>query len=151
MDFQSDIFDSIILITIMIMTKKKLPLVLSACIALLCIADSITTLAVINGRVGYEANTIISSFASIPAFHIAKLGITLLILYGIHRLCRRDTDLEVASYITLLVFYVLIVLNNLCVYYLKFGFGFNPVKLLVSFLVISATVFGISYASPHVH
>ncbi len=105
-------------------------------VLLLCIADSITTLLVLNSGKGYEANAAIAMFASIPAFHVVKFALTALVLYGIHRICKNDEITEISSYLTLVLFYSLIVINNISVYLSGMGFSFNLPKM-------AAILFGI--------
>lgn len=118
--------------------------VLASVIALLCAADSITTLAVIKDRIGYEANLAVARFVSFPEFHVVKFILTILILYAIHRMA--DKKLETVSYLTLSVFYSIVVINNLCVYVLRRSLTLNFPKLFVIFSLI----FSIVYLSVHV-
>ncbi len=119
---------------------RKIPLILASGVAILCILDSLTTLGVLGSGIGYEANMAIANFAYMPAFHVFKLIATLAILYFVHRLSG-DEKLEIVSYASLLVFYSLIVANNVCVYVLKFDFGFTLEKMLILFLAIFATAY----------
>ncbi len=133
----------------MIITRR-MTLLFAALVAMLCLADSATTLAVINSRVGYEANSAIAGLVVYPAFHAFKFVLTVAILYAIHRIARGDPRLELASYVTLLTFYSLIVANNLCVYVLRVGFGFNLTKLFLVFSVIFGIAYGFVYTqTPH--
>jgi len=114
---------------------------IAAAIVLLCLADSLTTWAVISGKVGYEANSAIAGIVEYPFFHVVKLIATLIVLYGIHGITKNDRKLELVSYLTILIFYTVVVANNICVYVFKCGFGLSLSKLLAVFSV----VFGLTY------
>ena len=134
-EFQSSLFEIISIIIITMIRKIALA------ILTLCLADSATTWAVVSGKIGYEANSAIAGFVGYPLFHAVKLVATLMVLYGIHAVTRENRKLELVSYLTILIFYALVVANNLCVYVLKSGFGLSLPKLFVIF----STVFCLTY------
>ena len=128
---------------IIVIMRMKIAVLVSAVLGL-CVADSLTTLAVLGSGRGYEANAAITLFASNPAFHAAKFLLTALILYGIHRVCKNDEKMEISSYLTLVIFYSLVVANNVSVYIAGRGLNFNLPKMIVLFFGTFLAVYALT-------
>jgi len=113
---------------------------LFALIVALCIVDSITTWYTVKSGAGYEANTAISAVVNETWFYALKLIVTVLVLYGISILCRSNKRLKSTSYLSLVVFYGVVVANNVSVILMGVDFGFNLSKLFTLFGAIFASI-----------
>ena len=119
-------------------------LIVPALIVFMCIADSVTTWYVIKSGIGYETNAAISAVVGEIWFYALKLAITVAAIYAISVLCRERGKLELISYISLAIFYAVIVANNLTVIFVGVSWGFDLPKLFVLFGIIFASVAAVS-------
>ncbi len=110
-------------------------------ILILCTLDILTTYHVLVNSIGYESNVLISSLVVSSYFYFAKFIATILIVLGIAIFCRKDIKLKLASYLSIILFYTIVVLNNFAVILLHTDFGLNLPKLFLMLFVI----FGFNY------
>lgn len=101
----------------------------------LCILDIFSTEYVLREGIGFESNRLIATFISTP-FFIFKLLMTTLMLFGIRKLCKTHRRLETTSYITITMFYTIIVLNNLAVILSLPDLNLSTEKLFLIFAIL---------------
>jgi len=104
-------------------------------IIILCTLDIASTKYVITNSIGYESNYLIAPLISTP-FFILKLLLTILVVFGIRKLCKKEEKLEITSYITITLFYTIVVLNNLIVIFANIDFNLNTQKLFIIFFLL---------------
>jgi hypothetical protein len=101
-------------------------------IAVLCTLDILTTNHVISNSIGYESNEALAAVIG-KEFYMFKYFTTLAIVAGIAHLCRKNRNLEITSYTTLISFYSIIVLNNMAVIFANTDLNLNLLKLFIIF------------------
>ena len=107
-------------------------------IAALCVADSVTTIAVIKTGKGYEENFFVAPVIMNPYFHIFKLALTISAVLFIHLVCKKTErpELEFAGYTSMLVGYILVVTNNTLIYLNHMGLPLTFEQFAALFFVI---------------
>lgn len=108
-------------------------IIIFATIASLCSMDILTTKYVISNSIGYESNELLSNALN-NVFYLFKYFATILVVLGIALLCDiKHKNLELVSYITLISFYGIVVLNNLLVIFANTDLNLNLSKLFLIF------------------
>jgi len=108
-----------------------------ATIASLCTLDILTTHYVISNSIGYESNEILSSLVSNEIFYFVKYFATILIVIGIASLCGKKYDrLRLVSYLSIVGFYTIVVLNNILVITVRSCLNLNLPRLFAVFSFI---------------
>jgi len=113
-------------------------------IALLCTLDILTTHYVISNSIGYESNEILSSLIKNEIFYLVKYFLTILIVIGIAILCgNKYIRLKLISYLSIICFYFIVVLNNILVITMHIDLNLNLPSLfgLFSFIFILTMIF----------
>ena len=106
-------------------------------IALLCTADILTTHYVISNSIGYESNELLSGLVGNELFYFVKYFATLLIVVGIAYLCgEKYHRLKIVSYLSMICFYTIVVLNNILVITMHSDLNLNLPRLFAVFLFI---------------
>jgi len=112
-------------------------------IALLCTLDVLTTHYVISNSIGYEGNELLSDLVSNEIFYFVKYFVTILMVIGIASLCgRKYIRLRLVSYLSIIGFYTIVVLNNILVITMRSDLNLNLPRLFAvfSFIFILAMV-----------
>lgn len=112
-------------------------------IALLCTLDVLTTHYVISNSIGYEGNELLSDLVSNEIFYFIKYFVTILMVIGIASLCgRKYIRLRLVSYLSIIGFYTIVVLNNILVITMRSDLNLNLPRLFAvfSFIFILAMV-----------
>lgn len=112
-------------------------------IALLCTLDVLTTHYVISNSIGYEGNELLSDLVSNEIFYFIKYFVTILMVIGIASLCgRKYIRLILVSYLSIIGFYTIVVLNNILVITMRSDLNLNLPRLFAvfSFIFILAMV-----------
>jgi len=103
-------------------------------IASLCTVDILTTHYVISNSIGYESNELLSGLVGNELFYFVKYFATLLIVVGIAYLCgKKYSRLKVVSYLSIIGFYTIVVLNNILVITVHSDLNLNLPRLFVLF------------------
>ena len=106
-------------------------------IASLCTLDILTTHYVISNSIGYESNEILSGLIGNELFYFIKYFATVLIVIGIASLCGKKYDrLRLVSYLSIIGFYTIVVLNNILVITTHSSLNLNLPRLFAVFSFI---------------
>jgi len=106
-------------------------------IASLCTTDILTTHYVISNSIGYESNELLSGLVGNALFYFVKYFATLLMVVGIAYLCgERYYRLKVVSYLSMISFYAIVVLNNILVITVHSDLNLNLPRLFAVFSLV---------------
>lgn len=106
-------------------------------IASLCTLDILTTHYVVSNSIGYEGNELLSGLVGNEIFYFAKYFATVLMVIGIASLCgEKYIRLRHASYLSIIGFYTIVVLNNILVITVRSDLNLNLSRLFVVFSFI---------------
>jgi hypothetical protein len=103
---------------------------------LLSVADAVTTWHVVSSGVGYETNVAIAWAAKNVEFYFLKVIITAMMLYGIASICNGYERLKIVSFISIALFYSIIVLNNIMAIVAGTDLNLNLAKQFALFAVV---------------
>ncbi len=110
----------------------------------LCVADVATTEYAIETGAGYEGNWMIAPVIG-TSFYIVKVAFFSLTLAAISKM---DTRMRFSGFLTLTIFYAIVVLNNLLVIFCGTDLGLDTAKLLLIFLITFLCAHSIAVKSP---